>query len=210
MMISTPIPHCETVELKPGSCAMDATSSSSWPRWRCPEPCSPRHASDRSAQTRAAPGMSWVAAMRVSRQRRCVHDQRRPAHTRPERRSQSAKDRFGARSALLPMRSGLPAAPGGRKLDRQRPASGKCRIYVSPARRINHEDPLACALALGAFTSTAFAEPLVLTDVQMDAVTAGQGTTASVNITLNGGFASASIDTAPGSISVSIGVVQSN
>ena len=85
-------------------------------------------APDRSAQTRAAPGMSWVAAMRGSRQRRCVHDQRRPAHTRPERRSQSAKDRFGARSALLPMRSGLPAAPGGRKLDRQRPASGKCRV----------------------------------------------------------------------------------
>jgi hypothetical protein len=34
---------------------------------------------------------------------------------------------FGARSALLPMRSGLPAALEGRKLDRQRPASGKCR-----------------------------------------------------------------------------------
>jgi hypothetical protein len=36
--------------------------------------------------------------------------------------------RFGARSALLPMRSGLPAALEGRKLDRQRPASGKCRL----------------------------------------------------------------------------------
>jgi hypothetical protein len=35
--------------------------------------------------------------------------------------------RFGARPALLPMRSGLPAALERRKLDHQRPALGKCR-----------------------------------------------------------------------------------
>ena len=89
-------------------------------------------ASDRSAPTRTAPGMSWVAAMRDPRQRRCVHDQRRPAQTRPKRQSQSPKDRFGARSALLPMRPGLPAAPEGRKLDRQRPASGECWLKSAP------------------------------------------------------------------------------
>jgi hypothetical protein len=33
---------------------------------------------------------------------------------------------------------------------------------------------LVSALALGAFTSSAFAEPLVLSDVQMDGITAGQ------------------------------------
>ena len=33
---------------------------------------------------------------------------------------------------------------------------------------------LVSALALGAFTSAAFAEPLVLSDVQLDALTAGQ------------------------------------
>jgi hypothetical protein len=26
----------------PGSCVMGATPSSSWPRWQCPAPCSPR------------------------------------------------------------------------------------------------------------------------------------------------------------------------
>jgi hypothetical protein len=33
---------------------------------------------------------------------------------------------------------------------------------------------LASVVALGAFTSAAFAEPLVLSDVQMDTLTAGQ------------------------------------
>jgi hypothetical protein len=33
---------------------------------------------------------------------------------------------------------------------------------------------LASVVALGAFTSAAFAEPLVLSDVQMDGITAGQ------------------------------------
>jgi hypothetical protein len=35
---------------------------------------------------------------------------------------------------------------------------------------------LVSALALGAFTSAAFAEPLVLSDVQMDGIAAGQVT----------------------------------
>jgi hypothetical protein len=35
---------------------------------------------------------------------------------------------FGACSALFPMRSGLPAALEGHKLDRQRPAYGKYRV----------------------------------------------------------------------------------
>jgi hypothetical protein len=45
---------------------------------------------------------------------------------------------------------------------------------------------LASVLALGAFTSTAFAEPLVLSAVQMDTVTAGQITqsnTSQVDVT---------------------------
>jgi len=40
----------------------------------------------------------------------------------------SPRDRFCARSALLPMRKGLPAAPKGRRLDPHGPASGECRI----------------------------------------------------------------------------------
>jgi hypothetical protein len=43
----------------------------------------------------------------------------------------SPRDRFCTRSALLPMRSGLPAAAKGRKLHRQRPASGECRFPSS-------------------------------------------------------------------------------
>jgi hypothetical protein len=45
---------------------------------------------------------------------------------------------------------------------------------------------LASVLALGAFTSAAFAEPLVLSAVQMDTVTAGQisqSNTSEVNVT---------------------------
>jgi hypothetical protein len=45
---------------------------------------------------------------------------------------------------------------------------------------------LASVLALGAFTSAAFAEPLVLSAVQMDTLTAGQITqsnTSQVNVT---------------------------
>jgi hypothetical protein len=46
---------------------------------------------------------------------------------------------------------------------------------------------LVSALALGAFTSAAFAEPLVLSDIQLDALTAGQdvnqSNSAEVNIT---------------------------
>jgi hypothetical protein len=50
--------------------------------------------------------------------------------------------RFGARSALLPMRSGLPAPLEGRKFDRQRPASGKCRFKVALAgQRENYRFP---------------------------------------------------------------------
>ena len=48
---------------------------------------------------------------------------------------------------------------------------------------------LVSALALGAFTSAAFAEPLVLSDVQLDALTAGQDVNQSnsseVNATLS-------------------------
>ena len=44
---------------------------------------------------------------------------------------------------------------------------------------------LVSALALGAFTSAAFAEPLVLSDVQMDGITAGQtqSNSSEVNVT---------------------------
>ena len=45
---------------------------------------------------------------------------------------------------------------------------------------------LASVLALGAFTSAAFAEPLVLSDIQMNTITAGQITqsnTSEVNVT---------------------------
>jgi hypothetical protein len=45
---------------------------------------------------------------------------------------------------------------------------------------------LASAVALGGFTSAAFAEPLVLSDVQMDTLAAGQITqsnTSQVNVT---------------------------
>jgi len=82
---------------------------------------------DRPAPAETAAGMSWVAAMRGPGQRRCVHDQRRPAQTRPNAGRQP-RDRFCTRSALLPMRKGLPAAPEGRRLDPHRPASGECRI----------------------------------------------------------------------------------
>ena len=110
---------------------MDATSSSSWPRWRCPEPCSPRSCVGSIGSDPSRSRHELVAAMRGSRQRRCVHDQRRPAHTRPKRRSQSAKD--GSARAWRCFRcSGLPAALEGRKLDRQRPASGKCRFTLRP------------------------------------------------------------------------------
>jgi hypothetical protein len=44
---------------------------------------------------------------------------------------------------------------------------------------------LVSALALGAFTSSAFAEPLVLSDVQMDGITAGQDVNQSNDATVN-------------------------
>jgi hypothetical protein len=49
---------------------------------------------------------------------------------------------------------------------------------------------LASVVALGAFTSAAFAEPLVLSSVQMDSVTAGQmqSNTASVDVTQSNTF----------------------
>jgi hypothetical protein len=40
----------------------------------------------------------------------------------------SPRDRFCARSALLPMRKGLPAAPKGRRLDPPQTASGESRL----------------------------------------------------------------------------------
>jgi hypothetical protein len=50
---------------------------------------------------------------------------------------------------------------------------------------------LASVVALGAFTSVAFAEPLVLSDVQMDTVTSGQisqSNTSSVDVTQSNSF----------------------
>jgi hypothetical protein len=80
--------------------------------------------------------------MRRSRQRRCVHDQRRPAHTRAKRRSQSAKDRFGALGAASHT-LGLACAPGGAQTRLEKPrgivcqhcTSGKgCAIYATPPK----------------------------------------------------------------------------
>ena len=84
-----------------GSCAMAATSRSSWSRWRCKRLVRRDPASDRSAP-------SWVAATRAA-QRRCVHDQGGPAQTRPEGRPERW---FGC-------------APGGAQT---RPASGESGV----------------------------------------------------------------------------------
>jgi hypothetical protein len=99
------------------SCAMDATSSSSWLRWRCPEPCSPRscvgsigsdpncsrHQLGRGDEGTRQRGASTINACRPKLG---------PNVGRKARK-------FGsARAALLPIRSGLLAHREGRKLDR--------------------------------------------------------------------------------------------
>jgi hypothetical protein len=74
---------------------------------------------------------------------------------------------------------------------------------------------LVSALALGAWTSAAFAEPVALTDVQMDSLTAGQITqsnTATITVTQNNSANEATV--AGGSIeqsgNVSVTVEQTN
>jgi hypothetical protein len=96
---------------------------------RAPSPVPQDHASDRSAPTRTAAGMSWGCG-----------DGGDPGSggasmingDRPPRSPNAGRKARKIGSALLPMRSGLPAAPERRKLDRQRPPSGKCRLSIEP------------------------------------------------------------------------------
>jgi hypothetical protein len=71
---------------------------------------------------------------------------------------------------------------------------------------------LASVVALGAFTSAAFAEPLVLSDVQMDNVTAGQmqSNTASVDITQSNSFTGPSDGDVTQSNDATVTISQSN
>jgi hypothetical protein len=68
-------------------------------------------------------------------------------------------------------------------------------------------------VALGAFTSAAFAEPLVLSNVQMDSVTAGQisqSNTSTVDVTQSNSFTGPSDGDVMQSNSSSVTVSQSN
>ena len=77
---------------------------------------------------------------------------------------------------------------------------------------------LVSALALGAFTSAAFAEPLVLSDVQLDALTAGQDVNQSNSTTIDATLSSSNSNTGPNegdvnqsnTSTVTISVSQSN
>ena len=77
---------------------------------------------------------------------------------------------------------------------------------------------LVSALALGAFTSAAFAEPLVLSDVQLDALTAGQDVNQSNSSEVNATISQSNSNTGPNegdvnqsnTSTVTISVSQSN
>jgi hypothetical protein len=77
---------------------------------------------------------------------------------------------------------------------------------------------LVSALALGAFTSAAFAEPLVLSDVQMDGITAGQDVNQSNSSEINVTSSQSNSNTGPNegdvnqsnSSTVTVSVGQSN
>jgi hypothetical protein len=101
------------------------------------------HASDRSSPIRTAPGMSWVAAMRSPQQRSCDHNQTEKRLKLAPKASREARKIGSARSELLPMSPGLPAALEGRKLDRQRPIASTAtsrpdRPLVLVCRQLDH------------------------------------------------------------------------
>jgi hypothetical protein len=81
---------------EPGSCATAATSPSNWPRW-CPEPYSPRSASDHWLRPEPLPALAGVAAMRGPGSGGASMINETGPHA-AQSRSQSAKDRFGAAS----------------------------------------------------------------------------------------------------------------
>jgi hypothetical protein len=116
---------------------MAAAVAFSWPRWRRCARCS----------ARSCVGSIGSNPSRSRHELGCGEDTETRLHSAQTPVAKRER-RFGARSALLPMRSGLPAALEGRTLDCQRPASGKCRIKESMCRDPPAQNGAALSLVL--------------------------------------------------------------